>query len=578
MKSNLKKETDRMILGQGCVYSSDCSKTGLNNNCLVVGTSGSGKTLSVTVPAILEAENKSLIITVSKRAVVDIYSPLLKERGFDVQILDIAQPSKSTVGYDPLKYADNMRDINFLIRSLVYADARKQHSQADPYFDDTAVSLGDAFAAYVKVKCKEKGFSEVCDMIRNMKFRKCGDSFVTAYDDVFEDISKELEKKKRAGEEALLTGAPKSSAQDREKDAHKGGLAAKTEGGGSRGIIKIPDVITAFVDEDYDDENSSEEKTSSDDEFFDECLKKLIAQMDSFPYDDSMDEFPVIASRYDKSSKAGAGDEADAEDDDETDAETETDDDITSCGFKYNGEKVSDEELLAFAVGCWDTFSALPFRTGSCVYSSLSTVMDTLFTSEIKAIMQMKKTVDMHELANKKTVLFVITSPVNSSFNFFVNLFYSHIIKELFEYAERQPSGRLPLPVHMICDDFATGGRIKDFPEYISILREKGISVTLLIQSESQLASMYGDNDATTIINNCDTYVYFGGMDLATCKNISLRLNSPLEDVLYLPPGKEIVFRRGSRPVVTERYHIYEDERYKRAMRLYKGKEKEGGR
>ena len=38
----------------------------------------------------------------------------------------------------------------------------------------------------------------------------------------------------------------------------------------------------------------------------------------------------------------------------------------------------------------------------------------------------------------------------------------------------------------------------------------------MLIQSETQLASIYGTDNAKTIINNCDTYIYLGGMDIAT--------------------------------------------------------------
>ena len=74
---------------------------------------------------------------------------------------------------------------------------------------------------------------------------------------------------------------------------------------------------------------------------------------------------------------------------------------------------------------------------------------------------------------------------------------------------------------------------------------------------------------AVTIINNCDTYVYMGGMDISTSKNISIRLNEPLEDVLYMPVNRVVVFRRGSRPVVTERYHILEDERYQKVTAAY---------
>ena len=126
----------------------------------------------------------------------------------------------------------------------------------------------------------------------------------------------------------------------------------------------------------------------------------------------------------------------------------------------------------------------------------------------------------------------------------------------------------------MLCDDFATGGRILNFPEYISIFREAQISVTMLIQSESQLRAMYSPEDAVTIINNCDTYVYMGGMDISTSKNISIRLNEPLEDVLYMPVNRAVVFRRGSRPVVTERYHILEDERYQKVTAAYEEAQK----
>lgn len=132
-----------------------------------------------------------------------------------------------------------------------------------------------------------------------------------------------------------------------------------------------------------------------------------------------------------------------------------------------------------------------------------------------------------------------------------------------------KPSGKLPIPVSVLCDDFATGSRILNFPEYISIFREKQISVTLLIQSESQLESMYGTDDATTIINNCDTFLYMGGMDLRTGRNIGERLNLPLEDVLYMPIGQEVIFRRGQKPIITQRYNVLEDKEYQRITRRY---------
>lgn len=50
-----------------------------------------------------------------------------------------------------------------------------------------------------------------------------------------------------------------------------------------------------------------------------------------------------------------------------------------------------------------------------------------------------------------------------------------------------------------MCDDFAVSAKIHEFENYISIFREAGISVSILVQSLSQLTSLYGDAKATTM-------------------------------------------------------------------------------
>ena len=244
-----------------------------------------------------------------------------------------------------------------------------------------------------------------------------------------------------------------------------------------------------------------------------------------------------------------------------------------STGIETNLDKafqqLEEKDPTCFAVTCWNSFAMLPIRTARCVYGTLNTVVDTLFSPELRRMMQKERNVDFESIANHKTILFISTSPVNPALNFFINIFYGQMFKQLFEYAESLPDGKLPIPVSVLCDDFATGGRILNFREYIAIFREKQISVTMLIQSESQLESMYGANDTITIINNCDTYVYLGGMDLRTGRNISERLNAPLEDILYMPVGKEIIFRRGQKPILTKRFDILKDAEYQAITAQY---------
>lgn len=78
---------DRMILGDGCIFSTDCRKTGLNNNILVVGGSGSGKTVSIVEPFLLESFSRSIVCSVTKRGIVNKFIPLLQNRGIRFWIL-----------------------------------------------------------------------------------------------------------------------------------------------------------------------------------------------------------------------------------------------------------------------------------------------------------------------------------------------------------------------------------------------------------------------------------------------------------------------------------------------------------
>lgn len=410
---------DRLILGDGenCIFSSDPKETGLNNNILVIGASGSGKTISILEPRILESFSKSLIATVTKRRIVNKYGVVMRKRGYEVWDLNFVHPGEGNCGYDPLMHISSHNDITFLARSIVMANPQKAKSNADPYWDSGATSLLAAEISYILMTEDNPTFADVLDFHSKLTF---------------------------------------------------------------------------------------EERNG------------------------------VIATNYDRAF-----------------------------------ERLAEKDPLCFAVGCWKSFKQLPARTAGCIFSALNTTIDSVFTPELKKIFRMKRMVDFETLATKKTVLFVTTSPVNSSLNSFISTFYGTAFKDLFEFAEERADGRLPIPVDVLCDDFATGCPIHRFEQYISIFREKGLSATILIQSESQLISLYGEDRATTIINNMDTIVYLGSMDLETGRNISMRANRPLEDILYLPIGSEIIFRRGMKPIFTKRYNIFQNEMYKRVTAAY---------
>ncbi len=236
-------------------------------------------------------------------------------------------------------------------------------------------------------------------------------------------------------------------------------------------------------------------------------------------------------------------------------------------------EFLKKERPDCYAVKCWRSFKEAAPKTARSIYVTLSSTLSA-FTSDVCKAIENKPNIDFDKISSVPSIVFITTSPVNKSLHSLANIFAAQCIKSLFEIAEEQPNGALPLPVHIAFDDFATGSIIADFPEKISIFREKGISCTLLLQSEAQLEKLYGRCGATEIIDGCDSYVYLGSNNVETARSISVRLDVPLSEVLYMPVGQEIVFRRGQLPVITQRYNIQDDPLYQKAQKLYDKRKK----
>ena len=218
-------------------------------------------------------------------------------------------------------------------------------------------------------------------------------------------------------------------------------------------------------------------------------------------------------------------------------------------------------------LGTWNTFTNLANTTARCIVSSLRTPVDSVFTTDIRSFLKNGKQFEAEWLLQKNTALFICMSPVSTAHRRFATLLYSQLFKNLYELAERQEDGRLPHPVNIICDDFSTSP-IQGFPDMISIMREKNISTTILLQSLSQLEHTYGSASAVTVCNNCDRLVYLGSNDLSSADEISRRADAPLLDVLNMPLGQEYFFERGRYPILTKSYDIFADATYKEMLRV----------
>lgn len=423
---------DNLILGSGSdgIYSMDPQKSKANNNVLCVAGTNGGKTTSVGEPNILHSENRSLVVLLTKRRVMDDYRDPLKRRGYNVKTLDLVHPEKSDVGYDPMLHIKDESDIVGLAKSLVFASGCT--SAKEPYWENSAADLFTAFVKLARLLYGENARME------NVLERIC-----------------------------QIDVQPRSSEEDEECDEWE------------EDEINIP---------------------------------------------------------------------------------------IGECCPAEQFEAFKDVDPQMFMN--WYQYYENAANTRACIRSMMVSAVNGVMTKKIQQVMAKKEQLEFTDLVNRKTALFILTSPVNPALHPFANLVLGSMFKELFEYAESLPGGRLPIPLMAICDDFATGGQIPNFQQLISIFREKGISVMMLIQSLSQLEAMYGYNGALTIMDNSDNLVYMGGNDLNTADQIARRINKPVDEVLSLPIGQEYLFRRGQKPKQLQRYQLFDDPLYRQEIAL----------
>lgn len=215
----------------------------------------------------------------------------------------------------------------------------------------------------------------------------------------------------------------------------------------------------------------------------------------------------------------------------------------------FAGMRNEDSEMGQFALRSYRQFRVAADKT---LRSILITTFAQLIPYTSREIVELtsKNDIDITQLGRRKEVLFVVCSDSEGDhLQKLIRLFFTQALQELIRFADRCENGSLPVPVRFIMDDFACGVSIQGFERSIAVIRSRGISAMIVLQSISQLVDLYGPSGARTIIANCDTLLYMGGSDVETAQEISLRTNLPLKQILYMPLMHSWVFRRGQQPV-----------------------------
>lgn len=176
---------------------------------------------------------------------------------------------------------------------------------------------------------------------------------------------------------------------------------------------------------------------------------------------------------------------------------------------------------------------------------------------EAKSIFAGSDNFDINELGQTKTVLFLNVSDTDRTYDRLANIFYAQALQVLCAQADANSDGKLPVPVRLIMDDFASSAVIPDFDKIISVIRSRDIYVSLIIQSLSQLESMYTPAVSRTILNNCDHILYLGSQDIDTAAYIAARAGRTPEAILCMPRDKAYLITSGEKARLADKIVPY---------------------
>ncbi|NCC02307.1 MAG: type IV secretory system conjugative DNA transfer family protein [Clostridia bacterium] len=207
------------------------------------------------------------------------------------------------------------------------------------------------------------------------------------------------------------------------------------------------------------------------------------------------------------------------------------------------------------------------------------------FNLESLASLTSTDELDLPSLGDKKVALFALIPDNDTSFNFLVSILYTQLFQQLFYSADHIHGGCLPVPVHFLMDEFANVSLPDDFDKILSVMRSRGVSVSIILQNLAQLKALF-EKQWESIVGNCDEFLYLGGNEQSTHKYVSELLGKETIDTNtfgkstgrsgnystnYQISGRElltpdevrmldnqyaILFIRGERPVMDFKYDI----------------------
>ncbi|WP_394354565.1 VirD4-like conjugal transfer protein, CD1115 family [Qingrenia yutianensis] len=245
---------------------------------------------------------------------------------------------------------------------------------------------------------------------------------------------------------------------------------------------------------------------------------------------------------------------------------------------------LEDEKPEHIAVRQYKIFKQASGKTAKSILISAAVRLAAFNLPEI-AKMTSYDNLDIGTLGERKRAIFCVIPDNDNSFNYLVGMLYTQAFQALYFNADNNHGGELPIPVHIVMDEFANVALPDNFERILATMRSRRISVSIIIQNMAQLKALFKDS-WENITGNCDTLLYLGGNEQSTHEYISKMLGKEtidtrtrgitkgqhgssntnyqnagrelltLDEVRLLDNSNSLIFIRGERPLIDKKFDI----------------------
>ena len=185
-------------------------------------------------------------------------------------------------------------------------------------------------------------------------------------------------------------------------------------------------------------------------------------------------------------------------------------------------DPMGDGKLLQSAFNIWATH-----KEAESIKAGLGIRLNILQSEEVADILSIDD-IDFKELADEKTIIYVVCADNDDTYKALLTLFVTFMFREITAYADTLPNSKLPRPLFVILEECGNIGKIPNLARYVSTVRSRNIGMLFCFQTLGQMKDIYGATingkyEWETILAGCSLQLCLGGNDETTAEYFSNR-------------------------------------------------------